>query len=144
MPVIRRVGLDDVPRLVEGLDDVVRQRPLLEAVEVRVELVVRRDADDDAVAAAVLDAQLAVVHRPAQRRLDHGEARVRLDGPLHRLQRAERAVLEVPRPVGRRRRVLGAEPPVLDLVVLALDLAAEQAARDCVRLDPRDFIRLST
>lgn len=93
MPIVHGIGLGDGPGLVEALNDILGQGPLLESIQVGRELFHARHADDDAVV-AVLDPELAVVHRPPQGRLEHGQAGL-VGGVLDNLQGPEGRVTKV-------------------------------------------------
>lgn len=133
VPIVRCVGLGNQPRLVQSLDDIIRQGALLNSIEVAVKLAVRTNTNKDAII-AILDLELRVVHRPAQRRLDHAQAAtisllMFRHGLLDLPQRIERAILEVATLVILARPGRVAEPALGRLEVLALDLAAEEAPR---------------
>ena len=99
MPVIGRRPTDDGPRLIERLDDLVRQRSLFQIRQVLVQLLITRHADNDPVVPALVGKpELRMMHHPSQRRLHHRQPRLlhrRLDDP----QRLKRRILEVPFPV---------------------------------------------
>lgn len=75
MPVIRRRGLAHHPRLIQRLQHLLRQGPLLGVLQVPLQLLQAAHTDDDAVAAlaAGFHVQGGVVRQPAQGGLDHGE-----------------------------------------------------------------------
>lgn len=122
MPVIRRRGLGDQPRLVQHGDDLIRKRALLQIAEIALELGEAADANDDAVVPAILDVERRVVHEPSQRRLEQREAML-LDDGLDQPQRLERRVLEVPVAVVLARGVLVAVAALFRDDVLGLVFA---------------------
>lgn len=74
MPIIRLVPLGRLPRAVQRLDHLLGQGTLFQILQVRLELRLAADADDDAVVALAFalavvdaaDAQRRVVRHPAQ------------------------------------------------------------------------------
>lgn len=128
MPVIRRSRLAHQPRLVQRINNVLRQRALFQVCDVALELVKAADTNEDAVVATILDFQCRVVRYPPQSNLDQRQA-VLGSGSFDYLQSLECFLLEVPIPIALSGCFcLVTETAILGGNVFAFDLAGEQAA----------------
>jgi len=94
MPIIRCLGLRNLPRLIQRLHNLLRQRPLLQGVQIRLQLLQAAHTKNNPILAAIFDLQPTVVHEPAQRRLDKRDI-VLLRHGLDSAQRGEDRRVEV-------------------------------------------------
>lgn len=131
MPIIRRRRLGNQPRLIQRIQHLLRQRALLQILEISLHLLLAAHADDDPIPAAILDVQLRVVQHPAERRLQQRQV-VLLDHGLDDAQRLERRVFEVPRAVHAAHAAHGLAEAARGRHVGGFVFAAEEAAGDRV------------
>lgn len=145
MPVVGRFSLGNQPRLVNSFHHIRRQWSFLEVVQVSVQLLEARDANDDTVVTAILDVECTVVHRPTQGRFNKAQALVLANGLLNGAQRLESAVFKVAASVCVAGGVLVAEAALelLRINVLALDLATEQTTGNRVIHDNVEAIAMA-
>ena len=98
MPVVRSRRLCNLPRLVQGLQDLLGQRTLLNILQVALELCLAADTNDNAIVATVLDVELRVVDDPSEGCLEQSQVVLLYDW-LDDGERLESGVLEVSLPV---------------------------------------------
>jgi uncharacterized membrane protein len=131
MPVVCRRRLCDLPSLVQRLQDLLRQRTLLNILQVALKLCLTADTNDNTVVATVLDVKLGVVNDPSERSLKQSQV-VLLHDRLNDCECLESGVLEVALPVhATSSSFLVAETAAVGHVG-GLVFAAEEAAGDGV------------
>jgi hypothetical protein len=94
MPIIRCRRLRNLPRLVQRLQHLLRQRALLDILQIPLKLRLTANANNDAIVPAVLDIELRVVNDPSESRLQQSEIVLR-DDRLDDGESLESGVFEV-------------------------------------------------
>jgi hypothetical protein len=73
MPIIRRRRLRNLPRLIQRIQHLLRQRTLLNILQIPLQLRLATNANNNTIIPAVLDVKLRVVDDPSERRLEKSE-----------------------------------------------------------------------
>ena len=134
LPKVRgRSCLANHPRFIQRLDNIIRQRPLLQIRKVTLQLLETTDANNDTVISTFDSClELGMMNTPSQCNLKQRQV-VFLSSFLCNLESLKRRVFEVAIAVHCANAVsLGPEPAFIRLDVLGLDLAGKEATRQRV------------
>lgn len=139
--VCRRSCLANHPRLIQRLDNIVRQRPLLQIRKIALQLLETTDANNDAVISTFDSClELRVMNTPSQCNLKQRQVMF-LSSFLCNPKSLKRRVFEVAIAVHCADAVsLGPEPAFVRLDVFGLDLAGKEATSQRVVDDNVDAI----
>lgn len=131
MPVVSSGRLGDLPRLIQRLHNLLRQRALLNILQIALQLRLTTDTDNDTIITSILDIQLRVVNHPSERRLQQSEV-VLLHNGLNDSQSFEGGVFEVALAVHASTCAFGVAETAGLRNVSGFVFAAEKAAGDGV------------
>lgn len=139
--VRRRSCLANHPGLIQRLDNIIRQRSLLQIRKIALQLLETTDANNNTVIATFDSClELGVMNTPSQCNFKQRQV-VFLSSFLCNLESLKRRVFEVAIAVHCANAVsLGPEPAFVRLDVLGLDLAGKEATRQRVVDDNIDAI----
>jgi hypothetical protein len=131
MPVVRRRRLRNQPSLIQRINNLLRQRALLNILQIALELRLARNTNNNTIITAILDVQVRVVEHPSESRLEQRQV-VLFDDGLDDSQGLESGVLEVALAVGAAARAFGVAEAAALGHVGGFVFAAEEAAGDGV------------
>jgi hypothetical protein len=94
MPIIRRRRLRNLPRLIQRVQHLLWQRPLLNILQIPLKLRLTTNTNNNPIVPAVLNIKLRVVDDPSESRLQQSEI-VLSDNGLDDSESLERGVFEV-------------------------------------------------